>query len=137
MRFTGYVPDADLPALYAGADALAFASRDEGFGMPALEAMASTAIGTPRKPVTRSAVVNTPATTVSGATDEATDMPMPATPIRSRASAADTALSSNDVLEVRGTWLLPFRHCGMTGVGGWPVLSSHDGLADDLLGAPQ
>ncbi len=44
VRFTGYVPDADLPALYCGADALAFPSRYEGFGMPALEAMAC---GTP------------------------------------------------------------------------------------------
>lgn len=44
VLFTGYVADADLPALYTGADALAFVSRYEGFGMPALEAMAC---GTP------------------------------------------------------------------------------------------
>ncbi len=44
VRFTGYVADADLPALYTGADALAFVSLYEGFGMPALEAMAC---GTP------------------------------------------------------------------------------------------
>jgi alpha-1,3-rhamnosyl/mannosyltransferase len=37
----GPAPDADLPALYGGALAFAFPSRWEGFGLPALEAMAS------------------------------------------------------------------------------------------------
>jgi alpha-1,3-rhamnosyl/mannosyltransferase len=36
-----YVPDDQLPALYAGAAALAFPSLYEGFGLPVLEAMAS------------------------------------------------------------------------------------------------
>lgn len=44
VRLTGYVDDADLPLLYNGADALIFPSLYEGFGMPALEAMAC---GTP------------------------------------------------------------------------------------------
>ncbi len=35
-----YVPDADLPALYAGARALVYPSLYEGFGLPVLEAMA-------------------------------------------------------------------------------------------------
>lgn len=35
---TGYVPDEWLPALYAGADAVAMPSLYEGFGMPVLEA---------------------------------------------------------------------------------------------------
>ncbi len=37
----GYVPDEALRRLYRGADALAFPTRYEGFGLPALEAMAS------------------------------------------------------------------------------------------------
>ena len=42
--FTGRVPDADLPAMYSGADCLLMPSLYEGFGIPVLEAMAC---GTP------------------------------------------------------------------------------------------
>lgn len=42
--FAGYVPEADLPALISGAVALVFPSFHEGFGLPALQAMAC---GTP------------------------------------------------------------------------------------------
>lgn len=40
VHFTGYVPQADLPALYNAARCFVFPSLYEGFGLPALEAMA-------------------------------------------------------------------------------------------------
>jgi glycosyltransferase involved in cell wall biosynthesis len=44
VRFLGYVPDVDMPALYSAATLFAFPSLHEGFGLPVLEAMAC---GTP------------------------------------------------------------------------------------------
>lgn len=41
LRLLGYVPDALIPSLYAGAATFCYPSRYEGFGLPALEAMAS------------------------------------------------------------------------------------------------
>lgn len=41
VRLTGYVPQKDLPILYAGARLFAYPSLYEGFGLPPLEAMAS------------------------------------------------------------------------------------------------
>lgn len=39
VRFLGYVPDANLPALYSGATVFLYPSLYEGFGLPVLEAM--------------------------------------------------------------------------------------------------
>ena len=40
VLITGYVPDEAVPALLRGAAAVAYPARDEGFGLPALEALA-------------------------------------------------------------------------------------------------
>ncbi|MFN0119221.1 MAG: glycosyltransferase family 4 protein [Blastocatellia bacterium] len=40
VKFTGYVDDADLPALYSGCEIFLYPSLYEGFGLPPLEAMA-------------------------------------------------------------------------------------------------
>ncbi len=41
ILFTGFVPDEDLPGLYAWADVFVYPSLFEGFGLPIVEAMAS------------------------------------------------------------------------------------------------
>ena len=41
VRFLGYVEEKNLPGLYSGASLFVLPSFDEGFGLPALEAMAS------------------------------------------------------------------------------------------------
>jgi alpha-1,3-rhamnosyl/mannosyltransferase len=41
LRYLGYVDEADLPSIYAGARAFVYPSIYEGFGLPILEAMAS------------------------------------------------------------------------------------------------
>ncbi len=41
VRHLGYVPDADLPGLYAAASCVAYVSLCEGFGLPVVEAMAA------------------------------------------------------------------------------------------------
>ena len=56
VRRLGYVPEEQLPALYAGALALAMPSKYEGFGLPCLEAMAC---GTPVVAAARGALPET------------------------------------------------------------------------------
>ena len=41
LKYLGFVPEAALPAIYAGARVFAYPSVYEGFGLPVLEAMAS------------------------------------------------------------------------------------------------
>jgi glycosyltransferase involved in cell wall biosynthesis len=41
VHFIGHVPEKELPAIYRGAEAVAYVSLSEGFGLPILEAMAS------------------------------------------------------------------------------------------------
>ena len=53
VRVVGFVPDSDLPSLYAEAVAFAYPSLEEGFGLPVVEAMAA---GTPVLTSDRSAL---------------------------------------------------------------------------------
>lgn len=71
LRFTGYIPQEDLPAIYTGAMMLLYPSIYEGFGLPTIEAMSC---GTPVITSTADAlveVVNGAAKTIDPyATDE-------------------------------------------------------------------
>lgn len=61
VRFIGFVPDEDMPALYSAADAFCFPTLYEGFGIPVVEAQACGV------PVVTSAVSALPETAGDGA----------------------------------------------------------------------
>lgn len=61
VKFLGYVPDQDLPALYSGAIALTYPSLFEGFGLPIIEAQSCGC------PVITSAISSMPEVAGSGA----------------------------------------------------------------------
>ena len=86
----GRVPDADRDALVAGADALVFPSRFEGFGAPLVEAMA---LGTPVVCGTAEAVVE-----VAGNAAIVVEDPTP----EAWAAAVELARDRRDDLVARG-----------------------------------
>jgi glycosyltransferase involved in cell wall biosynthesis len=89
-RVAGYVPDEELPALYAAASVFAYPSLYEGFGIPPLEAMAC---GTPVVASTAGALpeVLGDAALLVDACDE-----------KALASALEAALSDDGTLRKRG-----------------------------------
>ena len=106
----GFVADPDLPALYRGAEALAYPSLLEGFGMPVVEAMAS---GTP--------VVASAHPSLDDAAGDAAVRADPRSP-EALASAIERALSEREALSARGleharrfTW----ANCGRALLSGY------------------
>lgn len=89
-RFVGFVPDADLAALYAGAAVFCYPSLLEGFGLPVLEAM----------------VQGTPVVTSAGtSTEEAAGgnaVLVEATDTDSISAGIETALADADRLSTEG-----------------------------------
>ena len=96
---TGYVPDGAVPALLRRATAVAYPSLDEGFGLPAFEALACAA------PLVTTA--DTPMASVAG--DAA--LLVPPGDVDALAGALDTLLSGDRSIEVR-------RQAGLARVSG-------------------
>ena len=94
LHYLRYLPQADLPALYAGARLFVYPSMYEGFGLPVLEAMAS---GTP---VITSNVSSLPEVVGSAA--------MQANPVDTDAWTSALALALQD-----GAWRQQARSAGL------------------------
>jgi glycosyltransferase involved in cell wall biosynthesis len=90
VRFLGFVPAGDLPALYASASALCYPSLREGYGLPVLEAMAQ---GTP--------VVTSAGTSTEEAAGGAAVLVDP-TDVESIAAGIGEALARHDDLAALG-----------------------------------
>jgi glycosyltransferase involved in cell wall biosynthesis len=117
-RRLGYVPDADLPALYAGAAAFAMPSLYEGFGLPCIEAMAT---GTP--------VVASDRAALPEACGGAALLADPADPEAFAAALAEAAGSARSRLTEAGLT----RAAGLS----WERSAERvDAAIDELLGAP-
>lgn len=100
-RFAGFVPDADLPALYAGASLFLYPSRAEGFGIPPLLAMAggvpvvAADSGAVPEVLAGSGVVVPPgdASALASALGAALDDPAPLSELRARGRARAAAFT--------------------------------------------
>ena len=90
VRFLGHVPKGELVARYRGAECLVLPSRDEGFGLPVLEAMAA---GTP--------VVASTAGALPEVAGEAAVLVPPRDPV-ALAEGVERALADRDRLRTLG-----------------------------------
>jgi glycosyltransferase involved in cell wall biosynthesis len=110
VRALGYVPDADLPALYRGASLLAYPSLLEGFGIPVVEAMAC---GTP--------VVTSTHPSLDDASGDAAVRADPKSP-EALASAIERALVERErliPLGLRHASRFTWRACGQAVLDGY------------------
>jgi glycosyltransferase involved in cell wall biosynthesis len=87
IRRLGYVPDADVPALLRRASAVVYPSLEEGFGLPALEALAC---GAP--------LVTTAGTTMAELAGDSALLVPPAQP-SALAAAIETAIAEQPSAE--------------------------------------